>query len=99
MLDRRAEGFGRSSRDPSVWTQEQRVREAYRRERDALAAQPCQCVTCADCRGSGHVWYQTGRYPEEEMEGCDACSGSGITEQCDRCADLMELEEAYAIER
>jgi DnaJ-class molecular chaperone len=63
--------------------------------RSELLAQPCRCVSCPDCRGSGRTWFQTGGYPEEDVETCDYCSGSGITEQCDRCADLIEIEHDH----
>lgn len=54
----------------------------------------CRCVRCPECRGSGHVWFAfggreylgAGRCDDlDEMEGCDECQGSGITEMCDKC--------------
>lgn len=68
---------------------------AYRKAMDAVAARPCQCVRCGSCRGTGNVWRPTGGYPEEDIERCDDCDGSGITEQCDRCAEMDEIEEAF----
>jgi hypothetical protein len=60
---------------------------------------PCQCAKCLVCKGSGVVWFAVGgRYlgPNrcddlDEMDGCDECQGSGITETCDSCrADYEE---------
>jgi DnaJ-class molecular chaperone len=66
-------------------------------ERAALNAQPCQCVSCGTCRGSGHVWLPTRDvWPEDEISRCDDCDGSGITEQCDRCTALYELDRMDA---
>ena len=70
---------------------------------DSVNARPCECVTCSECRGSGHVWVDfRGRYlgssrcdDLDDLETCDSCGGGGITELCDRCG---ELEELYADE-
>lgn len=54
-------------------------------------ADPCSCIRCAACGGSGQV-----RVGDPimgyDLESCDECSGSGITETCDRCRFLMEAE-------
>lgn len=61
----------------------------------------CRCVTCAECRGSGHVWFTfggreylgAGRSDDlDEMEGCDECQGSGISLMCDSCQYAYEEE-------
>jgi hypothetical protein len=76
----------------------------YVSERDRIAARPCECVSCADCGGSGNVCVDafSGRYigahPVDDfydLTPCDNCHG-GIVEQCDRCSELRELEDAYA---
>lgn len=75
---------------------------SYETERASIVARPCQCVTCADCRGTGTVWYSfEGRYlgngrcdDLDDLRRCDMCEG-GIVQQCDRCTDLEELEHAY----
>ncbi len=65
-----------------------------------LEAQPCECVRCPDCKGTGNVWFSFGgkRYlgahrsdDLDEMETCENCS-NGILETCDRCAQLEEYE-------
>lgn len=62
--------------------------EEYRKQ---LLAEPCECVSCADCGGSGRMDRETGSFPEWEPEPCDMCSG-GVVEVCDRCCQLEELE-------
>jgi hypothetical protein len=53
----------------------------------------CRCVICGDCMGSGHVEVSTSGYPETDLESCSMCDGSGIVDQCARCADLEEMLE------
>jgi hypothetical protein len=65
----------------------------------------CRCVWCADCGGTGYVWFafpgpdRGGRYlgrhrsdDLDEMDLCQSCSG-GITEVCDECQDAMDQED------
>ena len=59
--------------------------------RKALLDQPCTCVSCADCNGSGQITVDTHGYPDWDFEPCYTCSG-GIVEVCDRCVELEELE-------
>lgn len=59
-------------------------------ELDALYAEPCQCVSCGDCGGSGKIWVE--QFGIEEPERCDTCDGSGLTEVCQRCMDIEEIE-------
>lgn len=69
--------------------------------RAKVAAEPCCCVSCGDCGGSGNVWFSFGgkeylgshRCDDlDEMETCDTCGGSGITETCDRCQLLTDMD-------
>lgn len=68
---------------------------------DAVLARPCECVSCPECRGSGHVWVDwRGRYlgnsrcdDLDELETCDTCGGSGVTECCGRCDELDQIEQ------
>jgi hypothetical protein len=62
----------------------------------------CRCVSCGECRGSGTVWFAFGgreylgngrRDDLDEMETCHECRGSGISEECDRCQLLRELDD------
>jgi DnaJ-class molecular chaperone len=53
----------------------------------------CICILCPDCNGSGNVWEATNGYPEEELEACPTCGGSGITDFCDECEDMKEREQ------
>jgi len=56
-----------------------------------VEAEPCRCVSCGACNGSGQMMVQQTRYPEEDLETCDCCSGTGIVEVCDRCELLEEM--------
>lgn len=71
-----------------------------------IEARPCKCVSCHECKGSGSAYYafprsdRGGRYlgssrwdDLDEMDTCETCAGSGITEKCDRCG---ELDDAYS---
>jgi RecJ-like exonuclease len=63
----------------------------------------CECVSCAECGGTGRVWYafpgpdNGGRYlgnsrcdDLDEMDSCPSCNGSGVAEVCYECQDEME---------
>lgn len=56
-------------------------------ERKALCALPCKCVTCPDCHGFGHD-------DDDDVTECYYCHGSGFSEQCSRCEQLDELDDA-----
>lgn len=47
--------------------------------------EPCTCVPCGTCGGSGQVEYRTNSYPEWDLDSCSECSGSGISEECAEC--------------
>ena len=60
----------------------------------------CECVSCGACGGSGNVWYAFpgpdlgGEYlgnhrcdDLDEMDTCEECGGSGITETCYECQE------------
>jgi hypothetical protein len=57
-----------------------------------LEAEPCKCIRCPNCNGSGDydAW---GHYVDDmdDPEPCDMCRG-GITEECDRCTALNDYE-------
>jgi hypothetical protein len=70
-----------------------------------LEAEPCECVSCGDCGGTGTVYYDIGgNYVGEHMhddmdspESCDMCSG-GTVDECDRCILLNDYDrEAEAV--
>ena len=61
-------------------------------QRAALLREPCTCVSCGDCRGTGTWEVPSLGYPEYELESCDTCGGSGILDVCERCQMLDELE-------
>lgn len=57
--------------------------------REQVNAEPCKCVRCSWCRGTGRyrgddIW--------DESEPCEECGGLGITEACGRCEYLEELD-------
>ncbi len=72
-----------------------------------LEEQPCTCIRCPHCNGSGNVWWLLGKYyganhpcdDLAELEWCEVCS-NGILETCDRCAQLehYEFEELERLE-
>ena len=63
----------------------------------------CKCVSCPECGGSGTVWRSfSGKYMGhhrcddlDQMEGCDVCGGSGISEECDECLDAWYDDDDY----
>lgn len=59
-----------------------------------MIVDPCRCVWCGGCSGSGRVEVPTNGYPEWELESCTECGGTGVSEQCAHCDLLEELEEA-----
>ena len=62
----------------------------------------CQCVACGECGGTGNVWFTiSGKYlgnhccdDLDNLEVCEECHGSGLSEVCDFCRDQDEPEEA-----
>lgn len=62
--------------------------------RDKVSAEPCRCVSCGDCGGSGDM--RSLRYHDmDEAEACDTCGGSGIAETCYRCQLLEEMDDDH----
>jgi hypothetical protein len=66
---------------------------------DLVPVRHCTCVSCGECGGSGTVWFAFGgreylgnsRCDDlDEMETCEECRGSGITEMCDYCQDTRD---------
>ncbi len=57
-------------------------------------ANKCECVKCDTCKGFGtiHDPFDYGPYSGID-ETCDDCGGSGLTEMCDYCMDVMEMEQ------
>jgi DnaJ-class molecular chaperone len=60
----------------------------------------CECVTCPSCGGSGNYYVDrngsfVGQHRSDdlqELETCDECRGSGLTETCGECLEAEELE-------
>jgi hypothetical protein len=67
-------------------------------ERVRVETEPCTCVSCGMCGGSGNYWVDMrGHYDSSpdccsDLETCDECRGSGIVETCDRCQLLNEMD-------
>ena len=67
---------------------------------EKIAAEPCKCVSCSSCGGTGSVWFTfDGKYlgnhrsdDLDELERCEECH-AGIVELCARCETLAELEQ------
>lgn len=72
-----------------------------------LEDQPCKCVSCPECNGTGTVYFEmAGRKylgsslcdDLDEIESCDMCR-SGYVEECARCAQLRDYEDQELAER
>ena len=61
-----------------------------------LEKQPCLCVSCDDCRGSGVLRVGFDGLPAvddlSELINCPSCS-NGLAEVCDRCQELDDYDE------
>lgn len=66
-----------------------------------LESEPCRCVRCSDCGGSGTIYFDlrghyVGKHMTDDMddpEPCDMCSG-GIVETCDPCDALDDYDRS-----
>lgn len=58
---------------------------------DKVATEPCRCVRCGECNGNGNVRAELS-IGDFDLEACEGCGGSGITEVCDRCQLLTDME-------
>lgn len=56
----------------------------------------CQCVSCLDCNGMGFLSVDDIDYPEDDVEACSRCHGSGIVEKCERCCDLEDRNSNWS---
>jgi hypothetical protein len=64
-----------------------------------LESEPCTCLTCGECKGTGNVYWFLGKYcgphhPGDDLanlEPCDSCH-NGVIELCDRCAALEDYD-------
>ncbi len=67
--------------------------------RKQLESEPCTCVKCTACNGTGTYWMTAGgRYlgsarcdDLDELELCEFCD-HGYTETCGRCQMLADLD-------
>lgn len=74
----------------------QKTREAIAK----VEKEPCACVKCHACDGSGHYYVDMGgryvgahRFDDlHDMEQCELCDG-GLVEFCDRCRSLEDLQD------
>ena len=57
--------------------------------RESVVAEPCKCVRCSFCRGSGRDPYAEIGMGEQS---CEECGGSGISEVCGRCELLADWD-------
>ena len=52
----------------------------------------CRCVRCPNCRGLGTVRVDDRSQPSGwDLDTCDECRGSGVTEYCENCEYEEEL--------
>jgi len=66
--------------------------EALKAEIKRLYTLPCKCVCCGECRGTGNIAVNYDYDDSYDLEPCGQCHG-GISEVCDRCRDIEELEQ------
>ncbi len=59
---------------------------------EKVQKEPCHCVRCGECRGSGNIEVRIPSYSSEDLETCDGCGGSGIVQTCDRCQLLRDMD-------
>jgi len=67
---------------------------------EELEKQPCICESCSMCDGTGGYYVDfRGRFQGvhrsddlSDLETCDSCRGSGVTDQCSRCGELETYE-------
>ena len=63
-------------------------------EMKKVAAEPCHCIRCVMCSGTGRIrvdhWY------EYDTEPCEDCT-NGIVEFCDRCQLLEDMEHEEVV--
>ena len=57
--------------------------------RKTVAAEPCRCVRCVMCSGTGRI--RVDHWSGYDTEPCEDCD-NGITEVCGRCEYLAELD-------
>ena len=57
--------------------------------RESVAVEPCKCVRCVMCSGTGRI--RVDHWSGYDTEPCEDCD-NGITEVCGRCELLAELE-------
>ena len=58
-----------------------------------LEQEPCVCVRCPACHGKGTQRIDDWSQPEGyDLETCAECQGAGITETCDRCHWLEDMD-------
>jgi DnaJ-class molecular chaperone len=66
--------------------------ELIRSQIKQVSQEPCACVICPDCKGSGNIRVEDPmNMPFDDLEPCDYCHG-GISETCDRCQLLNDLD-------
>jgi len=59
--------------------------------RKKVEAEPCHCSRCVNCGGAGSIRYSNKQFDEDDTEPCEDCNG-GISEVCDRCRLLEEMD-------
>ena len=58
-----------------------------------MSQDKCTCVSCNSCGGLGQVMERTGSYPEEDLETCVECDGSGLSDGlCPHCQEMEHLQ-------
>lgn len=57
--------------------------------RESVAAEPCKCVRCSMCSGTGRI--RVDDWSGYDTEPCEDCN-NGIVETCGRCEYLAELD-------
>jgi DnaJ-class molecular chaperone len=61
---------------------------------DSVQQEPCRCVYCGVCGGSGQIKVEDRSQPEGwDLDTCYACDGSGLEDVCERCLFLEEIDQ------
>ncbi len=59
-------------------------------ERQKVEQEPCRCVRCDMCRGTGRIANRES-WSGTDFEPCEDCH-NGIIETCDRCELLADMD-------
>lgn len=62
---------------------------AWSLTRESVSKEPCHCVSCDMCGGTGR---EESRWDFGCSDPCEECGGGGITDLCERCQLLTDMD-------